>query len=60
MARNARKAAEALKKAERSSEKEAKRAQKQAELEAKAMNRKEGGRPGKKKAPLKPSDIRDP
>jgi hypothetical protein len=60
MARDARKAAEALKKAQRSSEKEAKRAQKHAELEAKAMNRKERGRPGKKKAPLKPGDIRDP
>jgi hypothetical protein len=60
MARDARKVAEALKKAQRSSEKEAKRAQKQAELEAKAMNGKERGRLGKKKAPLKPSDTRDP
>jgi hypothetical protein len=60
MARDARKVAEALKKAQRSSEKEAKRAQKQAELEAKAMNGKERGRPRKKKAPLKPGDIRDP
>jgi hypothetical protein len=60
MARNARKAAEALKRAERSSEKEAKRAQKQAELEAKAMNGKERGRLGKKKAPLKPGGIREP
>jgi hypothetical protein len=60
MARDARKAAEALKKAQRSLEREAKRARKKAELEAKAMNGKERGRPGKKKAPLKPSDTRDP
>jgi hypothetical protein len=60
IARDARKAAEALKKAQRSSEKEAKGAQKQAELEAKAMSGNERGRPGRKKAPLKPGDIRDP
>jgi len=59
-ARDARKAAEASKKAQRSSEREAKRAQKQAELEAKAINRKERGQPGKKKAPLKPGGIGDP
>jgi hypothetical protein len=59
MARDAQKAAEALKKAQRSLEREAKRARKKAELEAKAMNRKRIGRPGKSKAPLKLDDIRD-
>jgi Sec-independent protein translocase protein TatA len=60
MARDARKAAEALKKAQRSSEREVKRAQKQAELEAKAMRSQGTRRPRKKKAPLELDNIRDP
>jgi hypothetical protein len=59
MARNARNAAGALRKAQRIADKEAKRAQKQAELAAKASNKGQKRILKKKKVPPKPTSKKN-
>jgi len=60
IAKAARQAAEALKKAQREAQKEAPKAQKQDEQEAKAVNRRPRGRPGKRGIPPKPITVQEP